>query len=338
MMSQTDVLKLLTEQIMDPETQWSLGTFGGIAEFSRDPGEAVHLVTSEMGVAAVTARGGIGITWRDDIRPLASESITKQSWSHRVALCLPDTVCAMHRRSVLTELGPDTDALRAEDRGGVLFDLGLDALQADLCIRLSDSDVVSRLRQYVGRSVFDPGSPAMGIILAASPHRVFVSRVGRVEVYQSIPPATGKSPDGPHTHVLPKLLKSKRTHPATEPVPDGWIPCAHFYPAHPAKDAMGDPRPFDHARHAAFQRLLEEIGLPQAFAVKQQVAAAVVNEEAPFSVQMALDRVARTNVRVALRQFKALGHRSLALPDWLAAFDRADDGGEEDEAAQQHGH
>ena len=31
----------------------------------------------------------------------------------------------MHRRAVLTELGPDGDALRREDRTGILFDLGL---------------------------------------------------------------------------------------------------------------------------------------------------------------------------------------------------------------------
>ena len=338
MISQADVLKLLTEQIMDVETQWSAGTFGGIAEFSRDPGEAVRLATSAQGVAAVTERGGVAINLRDDIRPFASESITKQSWSHRVALCLPEQACAMNRRGVLTELGPDAEALRDEDRAGVLFDLGLDAVQADLCIRFSDHAVVATLREHVGRSVFEPGNPAMGIILAAGPHRVFVSRVGRVEVYQPIPPATGKSPDGPHTHVLPKLLKSRRTHPATEPVPEGFVPCAYFYPAHPATDAMGDPHPFDHARHAAFQRLMEQLGLEQAVAIKQRVAAAVTNGEAPVAMEAPANRLARTNVRVALRQLKALGHRSPALPDWLAAFDGAECEGEEDEAAKQHEH
>ena len=82
----------------------------------------------------------------------------------------------------------------------------------------------------------------MGIILHANPHRVFISRLGRIEVYQPIPPPSGKSPEGPHTHVLPRLLKSGRTHPATEPVPEGWIPCAHLYPPHPARDGLGEPR------------------------------------------------------------------------------------------------
>ncbi len=47
--------------------------------------------------------------------------------------------------------------------------------------------------------------PAMAMILAANPHRVFLSRLGRIEVYQPIPPPSGKSPQGPHTHVLPQL-------------------------------------------------------------------------------------------------------------------------------------
>jgi hypothetical protein len=40
-----------------------------------------------------------------------------------VALFLPKSVCEMNRRRVLTELGPDSDAQRVEDREGVLFDL-----------------------------------------------------------------------------------------------------------------------------------------------------------------------------------------------------------------------
>ena len=111
----------------------------------------------------------------------------------------------------------------------------------------------------------------MGIILATNPHRVFLSRLGRIEVFQPIPPPDGKSPDGPHTHVLPGLLRHRRTHAATEPIPDGLVPCAHVYPAHPAKDGMGQPRPFDRARHDAFQAILRSYGDPKFLALKQQV-------------------------------------------------------------------
>jgi hypothetical protein len=339
MIAQAQMLKLLSEQIRDPDTQWSLGTFGGIAEFSRDPDEAVRLTTSGNGVAAVSERGGVAITLHEKLRPFASESITRQSWSHRVALCLPKDICPMNRRNVLTELGADGDALREQDRAGVLFDVGLDAVQADLCIRTADPDAIARLRSHAGRSVFEPDNPAMGVILAANPHRVFISRIGRLEVYQQIPPATGKSPDGPHTHVLPKLLRSKRTHPATEPVPEGWVPCAHFYPSHPARDAMGEPRPFDHRQHEAFRRLIETLGLPESTAIKKQVVSAVLAEQPPFAHDMIPDRVSRISIRVALRQMRALGHSSQTFLAWLEAFDRLDHGSsDEDDELRQHGH
>jgi hypothetical protein len=230
----------------------------------------------------------------------------------------------MGRRTVLTELGPDTGALRERDRDGVLFDLGLAAPQADLCIRVADPQVTDELRNQVGRPVFEPGNPAMGVILAASPHRVFISRIGRAEVYQPIPPHDGKSPEGPHTHVLPKLLKSGRTHPATEPIPEGLVPCAHFYPAHPAKDALGQACAFERSRHDAFQRLLAELGAPESAAFKRDVIAAVTHGEPPWTEARVGGRGARANVRIALRQMKAAGDASPTLTAWLAAFDRAE--------------
>lgn len=335
MTSQAQIFKLLTEQIRNAGTQWSLGTFGAIAEFSRDPGEPVKLTASEAEIAVVTERGGIAIRPVEGLRPFASEGITKLNWSHRVALCLPKSACEMNRRGVLTELGPDTGALRIEDRGNVLFDLGLDALQTDLCIRLADEAVVAKLQEHVGRSVFEPGNPAMGIILSASPHRVFLSRIGRVEVYQPIPPASGKSPDGPHTHILPKLLKSGRTHPATEPIPMGWIPCAHLYPPHPARDELGEAQPFDAARHDAFQLIVETFGSPESLAIKRRIMDAVNAGEPPSA--MAESRHGRTSIRIALRQMKAAGHASPVLPAWLASFDQAGIADDADEAALHHG-
>jgi hypothetical protein len=338
-MAQTaSIVALLTEQIFNPDSQWSLGTFGGIAEFSRDRDEAVTLSTSDSLVSAVTERGGIAITIRDDLRPFASESVTRKDWSHRVALCLPQTTCVMNRRTVLTELYRDREALRGEDRDDVLFDLGLDALQTDLCVRVRDANVIACLRPHLNRPVFEPDNPAMSIILAANPHRVFISRVGRIEVYQPIPPPTGKSPEGPHTHVLPKLLKSRRTHPATEPVPDGWIPCAHLYPAHPAKDALGVAQSFDAARHDAFQQLLDRHGHAEAVTAKKKIVAAIANDAPPDPQHTALDRMARANIRIAIRQLVAAQHPSRSLPVWRAMFDHAEATGEDDDDTLQIGH
>ena len=137
--------------MVDAETQWSLGTFGAIAEFARDPTSRPMSGASAPALLAVTGRGGIRIEPHDDMRLFAFETTTKESWSPRVALCLPHERSAMNTRAVLTELGPDTEALRSEDRGGVLFDLGIDALQADACVRVADPAVAAKLRAYCGQ-------------------------------------------------------------------------------------------------------------------------------------------------------------------------------------------
>jgi hypothetical protein len=325
---------LLHREIADADTQWSLGTFGGIAEFSRDRDEKITLTQSATGAAAVTARGGIAIDLSDECRPFAFECITTASWSPRVAFCLPASNCAMNRRAVLTELDADHGALRPQDRASILFDLGLGALQADLCVRIGDPDTVTELRRHCGRSVFDSANPATGLLLETNPHRVFISRIGRIEVYQPIPPRSGKSPDGPHTHVLPKLLKSGRTHAATEPVPEGWIPCVHFYPRHPASDGRGLGS-FDVAGHESFQRMIERFGLPDSAAIKRRVANAIKAGEPPAATAIAQDRHIRTSVRIALRQLKAAGYASPILQAWLAKFDHVA-GDTEDEDAPQH--
>jgi hypothetical protein len=331
----SETVALIAEHLENPDTQWSLGTFGGIAEFSRDADEdaVVDLDT----LSAVTPRGGIRISPLEQLRPFASESIGKLGWNHRVSLCLPEETCTMHRRAVLTEIGPDDAPLREEDRGGVLFDLGLDVLQTDLCVRAADPAVIAELRGCAGRPAFDPASPAMRIILAANPHRVFLSRVGRAEVYQPIPMPGGKSPAGPHTHVLPKLIQHRRTHAATEPVPAGFVPCAHLYPKHPLKDALGREKAFDGACHRSFQELLRRFGAPDTEAIKARVSALVDAGRGPDGDFAANDRDGRTAVRIALRQLLAANHHSPALPQWLALYEHAVDG-EDDDDTQALGH
>jgi hypothetical protein len=327
-------IALLQREIANPDTQWSLGTFGAIAEFARDPDEQVALTQSEAAFAAVTPRGGIALKPHPGSRPFASESVTKSGWNQRIALCLPSDDCAMNRRNVLTEIGADHEALRPEDRGSIVFDLGLGALQADFCVRIADRDLAASLRELCGRAVFAPDNPAMGMILGANPHRVFISQLGRIEVYQPIPPPSGKSPDGPHTHVLPKLLKSGRTHAATEPVPDGWIPCAHIYPPHPARNGLGEARPFDPARHHSFQAIMAVCGDPELLRLKRRATEAVLAGEPPSEI--AADRHGRAAIRIALRQKKAEGQPSAALTAWLATFDQGSPEDGDEDATLHH--
>jgi hypothetical protein len=194
----------------------------------------------------------------------------------------------------------------------------------DVCIRVADPKVTAELLSHAGRPLFEPGNPAMSVILASSPHRVFASRLGRIEVFQPIPPPTGQSPEGPHTHVLPKLLQHRRTHSATEPVPVGWIPCAHLYPPHPVTDGSGHARAFDWGRHEAFQEMLRRFGDPELVSLKQRVVAAVAAGGDPSAVPVIDNRFARTNIRVVLRQLNAADEALPALAAWMAAHERPD--------------
>src|SRR3954453_7477390 len=324
---------LITEQLADPEAQWSLGTFGAIAEFMRDADEAAKILHSEISYAVVTPRGGIRLLAHPELRPVAFETVTTQAWSQRIAFCLPEEASAMSQRGVLTELGPDNEALRAEDRGALLFDLGLGALQVDCCIRTADRELVQGLRTHAGRSLFESGNPAMGLILAHNPHRVFITRAGRAEGYQPIPQPGGKAPEGPHTHVLPKLLAHKRTHAATEPIPRGFVSCAHLYPAHPLRDRYGRAIPFDTLRYTTFQRLLSRYGDIEHVRLKRNVTKALNAGAGPEAIAMPKDRFAQASVRVALRQLKASEGPSPALTAWFAMHDS----GAADDAEEQVG-
>ena len=177
--------------------------------------------------------------------------------------------------------------------------------------------------------MLEPGNPAMELILAHSPHRVFITRAGRAEVYQPIPQPGGNAPDGPHTHVLPKLLAHRRTHAATEPIPRGFVSCAHLYPAHPLRDGDGRARPFDAARYAAFQRLLSRHGDIEHVRMKRNVVKAISAGAAPNAIAMPSDRFVQAAIRIALRQIKASEGTSPSLAAWFAAHDNMAGGAEE---------
>ena len=60
----------------------------------------------------------------------------------------------MAGRTVVTELGPDVAAARAEHRDAILFDVGLGLLQVDAMMRSTDPETLDLLRAAEGHPLF----------------------------------------------------------------------------------------------------------------------------------------------------------------------------------------
>lgn len=257
-----------------------------------------------------------------------------------VALCLPERAARLNSRSVLTELGPDSDAIRPEDRDAILFDQGLSLPQCDFCIRTSDPALLKILRANAGLPLFDPNNSAGSAILKAHPHRITITKIGRVEVYQKIggPDTGGVSPEGPHTHLLPQLMRSGRTHSAITPIPAGLIPLGYLHPGNPVIDPMGVDQMFDETLFLHFDNLLTHYGNPDIVAVKTSVLSALAEKTNPEAFDTPSGRFGRAAFRLTLRQQERLArHRqdmelAATVSAWRGVHDSSAAAEEEDDA------
>jgi len=85
---------------------------------------------------------------------------------------------------VLRRLGPDCQAVREQDRAGMLYDLGLG--DAALCLRTSDPALIARLDALAGRE-----GRSLNPLLAedfGGVHWVALGPIGRIEVFREPPP------------------------------------------------------------------------------------------------------------------------------------------------------
>jgi hypothetical protein len=297
-----------------------VGTFGVLAEFARDPAEPCEIDD----LTVVTGRGAIRVARAPDARALAYEALSALpgQWHHGVFFCLRRAVAELTPRRAITELGPDRDAIRAADRNAILFDLGLGAASFAFCVRTADAALLAALRRAAGTRLLDPPRGVARLIVEAGPHRVAYTALARIEVYQPIARADGRTPSGPHTHLIPSLLRPALTHSANVAVPAGWVPVLALYPRHPAKDDAGAPKPFEPDTHAAFQALVARYGDPAARAAKAAVLAAIERGVEPTARRLPASRTARAASRIAVRQLRQSGADSALLEAWEQTLER----------------
>jgi hypothetical protein len=110
----------------------------------------------------------------------------------------------------VTAMPADPGALRPADATAVLVDLAVGHPAAAFCVRTADAELVDLLRVLEGRGWAEALDAVGPRLVAASPHRVVIGPLGRIEVFNPIPARSDVSPEGCHTHLLPALLATGR--------------------------------------------------------------------------------------------------------------------------------
>jgi predicted Fe-S protein YdhL (DUF1289 family) len=125
--------------------------------------------------------------------------------------------------TLITELGPDLEAVRAPDRGQPLVDLGLGRPGCRFAVRLADPALLDLARRHLGRPLFRGAGELIAALIAAAPTRVLLTPLGRVEIEG---PFDRADQAGPHTHLLPGHLAGDRPLATGLALPEAYVASA----------------------------------------------------------------------------------------------------------------
>ena len=190
-----------------PGAVWSLGVHGATAELAPRPGKTLEVALAEGQLSVRTPGGRMRLRARAGLRVFQ----------------LPGRlVLALHRSrlvpapAVLTELAPDREALDPAALGQPLFDLGLGRPTIRFAVRTGSAGIARALRAGLGRPL--DGAIAQ-LLLAASPTRVLLCPLGRIEIDGPL-----AATEGPRTRLSPALLAQDRELPPGLALPEGYAP------------------------------------------------------------------------------------------------------------------
>jgi predicted Fe-S protein YdhL (DUF1289 family) len=231
-----EIAGFIADTLVRRSGTWVVGCHGATAEFIFGEDEPAEVsVNAEL--SAVTARGALRFAPLPNLRALQWLDPKAAGGVRAIFIAIPRPRNVSAPSLLMTDCGPDAAAIRPEHRGETLFDLGLGREHTRFAVRSANITLNAVLRDAVGLP-FDAMLQRSGAaLLENSPTRVVESAIGRIEVSTPIPAPGGKSPDGPHTHLLPGRLALQRATPAAVDLPEAYALCATFYPRHPPEEA-----------------------------------------------------------------------------------------------------
>ena len=313
-MSKSNITPLLESCLSDGSNAYSVGGIGALAEFQTDYPIVTKLNSNQFNVSSRLGSISLKICGQESALAYETLGSKKDTWQCGLLVSLPKELCNLTTHSVLTEMGEDRNAHLSVNKKHLLFDLGTGLPNMQFCVRTNNNDLISFLRSYEGQAIAIDGHPALDTILKASPHRVVMSQIARVEVLQKID--LHMTPSGPHTHLLPKLLKAKRLLASNIPVQTNHIPQLTIHPENPLFDKWGHRRDFKKAAYNKFLPILKKYGAPAFYAEKIRLRDALSSEVTPEKYLPPSSRLSQTAHKIELRQQIHLNGENTFLNDW----------------------
>jgi hypothetical protein len=126
---------MVASSLTEGRGTWVAGLPGTAARFSCRPGAAIAV--RHAGDTVVAEAGSARLRFRIDatVHALRFEAPCTPDATHRTVLAVTRARGRAPAPSAVTDLGPDTDAIRAVDRAARLYDLGLGHKGVRLCLR-----------------------------------------------------------------------------------------------------------------------------------------------------------------------------------------------------------
>ena len=295
-MSQT--IQILSQYLKKNDYAVSIGGLGAIAEYESSNFE-VESTDSKIKIKSRNEHGAFlgEISSKSGI--YARESLTneKRLWNREIIITEKIASPTLGNISKLKEIGKDENALEKKGAEQLLFDLGVGLENCNFCVRTDDKNLISMMRAYLGEKVATPNHPLLKSIIENSPTRVVTSKTARVEVYQKI--AQTRTPAGPHTHLLPKLLNKEITQPNKNKIPPGELPVLNF---HPKRVSRHDPIGAISCQN--FDRLLKRFGEAAYVKAKTRAISSLRSRRLPKEFKSFKSRIENKALRIALIQSK----------------------------------
>ena len=226
-----EIQSFVTGSLRAASGTWSIGVVGAVAEFSAWPAASVDIEMNGDQIEVSNSGGNLRFLIDEQVRALTFDPPDTPADRQRVVLAVKRARSGPPVCKALADLGPDRAAVRPEDREQHLYDLGLGREEARFCVRCGTGAARDALAAAVGTTPAEALPVLAPILLRDSPGRVLESALGRIEVLTRIPELGGRSPAGPHTHLLPDHLATERALPAGMDLPRAYLPGAIFYPA-----------------------------------------------------------------------------------------------------------